>query len=270
MNLTLPVSARVPAPAADVTQALRDVEQHGLAILPGVLAGEKLKRVRDALYHAAESDYSRGRAQKLDYIDNPNDTTNRRVANILSRDPLFEDLASHPVAVQVVKELLGWPALLNNMSANILGPGGGESVLHADQMAVPEPWPAQPQGVNIFWCIDDFTDANGGTRVVPGSHKLNRPPRPEEAQAETVAVEAPAGSIIMIESRTWHKTGFNRTASQSRGAIFTWYMRWIYRTQENWFLSLRPEVRQFASEEMLVLLGYKTQGLGLVNGESPA
>jgi hypothetical protein len=29
-------------------------------------------------------------------------------------------------------------------------------------------------------------------------------------------------------------------------------------------------VRQFASNEALVLLGYKTQGLGLVNGASPA
>jgi hypothetical protein len=29
-------------------------------------------------------------------------------------------------------------------------------------------------------------------------------------------------------------------------------------------------IRQFASEDMLVLLGWKTTGLGLVNGASPA
>ena len=74
----------------------------------------------------------------------------------------------------------------------------------------------------------------------------------------------------MFESRVWHKTGFNRTADERRAGVFGWYTRPIYRTQENWFLSLKPEVRQFATEEMLVLLGYKTQGLGLVNGASPA
>jgi len=52
--------------------------------------------------------------------------------------------------------------------------------------------------------------------------------------------------------------------------VFAWYTKPIYRTQENWFLSLRPEVRQFASDDMLVLLGYRTAGLGLVNGASPA
>ena len=52
--------------------------------------------------------------------------------------------------------------------------------------------------------------------------------------------------------------------------MFAWYTKPIYRAQENWFLSLRPEVRQFASDEALVLLGYKAEGLGLVNGVSPA
>ena len=74
----------------------------------------------------------------------------------------------------------------------------------------------------------------------------------------------------MLKSRVWHKTGVNRTASESRAGVFAWYTKPIYRAQENWFLSLRPEIRQFASDEMLVLLGYKTEGLGLVNGASPA
>uniref|UniRef100_UPI0038F81D33 phytanoyl-CoA dioxygenase family protein n=1 Tax=Streptomyces scabiei TaxID=1930 RepID=UPI0038F81D33 len=81
------------------------------------------------------------------------------------------------------------------------GPGGGEMVLHADQIFVPEPWPARPQGVNVAWCIDDFTDENGATRIVPGSHRLNRKPAAEEATAESVALEAPAGSIVVMESR---------------------------------------------------------------------
>jgi len=169
-----------------------------------------------------------------------------------------------------VKAVLGWPALLGNISANITGPGGGEMVLHADQIFVPEPWASEPQGLNVAWCLDDFTEANGATRFAPGSHKLNRAPRPEDAHVETVPMEAPAGSAVVFESRVWHKTGNNRTAAEQRAGVFAWYTRPIYRTQENWFLSLRPEVRQFASEEALVLLGYKTVGLGLVNGASPA
>jgi ectoine hydroxylase-related dioxygenase (phytanoyl-CoA dioxygenase family) len=106
--------------------------------------------------------------------------------------------------------------------------------------------------------------------MVTGSHRLNRAPRPDEADAPTLAIEAPAGAIVVLDSRVWHKTGNNRTRGRRRAGVFAWYTRPIYRAQENWFLSLDPSVRQFASDDMLVLLGWRTTGLGLVNGASPA
>jgi ectoine hydroxylase-related dioxygenase (phytanoyl-CoA dioxygenase family) len=261
--------ADLPAPTRDLAQGLGDISRFGLAIVPEVLAGDTLKRTREALYRAAESDRAREREQRFG-LDYAHDETNQRVWNVLSRDPLFEDLAFHPLAVGFVRGVLGWPALLGNISANITGPGGGEMVLHADQLFVPQPWPAEPQGLNVAWCLDDFTEANGATCFAPQSHRLNRTPWPEEGGAAVVPIEAPAGSIVVFESRVWHRTGRNRTADETRAGVFAWYTRPIYRTQENWFLSLRPEVRQFASEDALVLLGYKTAGLGLVNGASPA
>ena len=263
------MSVVLPEPTRDLDQGLRNLAEHGLTIVPDVLTGDRLTAVRDALYRAADADRARGRELKFS-LDYAGDDTNRRVWNVLSRDPLFEDLAFHPLAVAYVKAVLGWPALLGNLSANITGPGGGEMVLHADQIFVPEPWSSEPQGLNVAWCIDDFTEENGGTRFAPGSHRLNRMPTDGETDVATAAIVAPAGSIAIFESRVWHKTGHNRTADQSRAGIFAWYTKPIYRTQENWFLSLRPEVRQFAGDDALVLLGYKAEGLGLVHGMSPA
>ena len=267
--MSLAPALAVPPPTRDLAQGLRNIAEYGLTIVPDVLTGDVLSRAREAFYRAADSDRARQREQKfsLDYAE---DDTNRRVWNVLSRDPVFEDMAFHPLALDYVKAVLGWPALLGNISANITGPGGGEMVLHADQIFVPEPWASAPQGMNVAWCLDDFTEANGATRFVPGSHKLNRAPRAEDRQAETAPMVASAGSAVVFESRVWHKTGHNRTADQQRAGVFAWYTKPIYRAQENWFLSLRPEVRQFASDEALVLLGYKAEGLGLVNGVSPA
>ena len=267
--MSLAPALAVPPPTRDLAQGLRNIAEYGLTIVPDVLTGDVLNRARDALYRAADSDRARQREQKFS-LDDAQDDTNRRVWNVLSRDPVFEDMAFHPLALDYVKAVLGWPALLGNISANITGPGGGEMVLHADQIFVPEPWASAPQGMNVAWCLDDFTEANGATRFVPGSHKLNRAPRPDDSQAETAPMVAPAGSAVVFESRVWHKTGHNRTADEQRAGVFAWYTKPIYRAQENWFLSLRPEVRQFASDEALVLLGYKAEGLGLVNGVSPA
>jgi hypothetical protein len=260
----------LPSPTRDLARAARDIKEFGLCMIPDVLHGSKLSRVRDALYRAAEDDRARGWEQKNFGLDYDHDKSNQRVWNVLSRDPVFADLVEHPLALELVKSVVGWPALLGNLSANITGPGGGEMVLHADQIFVPEPWPTDPQGVNVAWCVDDFTEENGATRMVPGSHRLHRSPREDEADTPTVPLEAPAGTMVVFESRVWHKTGFNRTKNQHRAGIFGWYTRPIYRTQENWFLTLNPGLRQFASDDMLVLLGYRAEGLGLAYGASPA
>jgi ectoine hydroxylase-related dioxygenase (phytanoyl-CoA dioxygenase family) len=258
----------LPKPTRDLAQAARDIKAHRLSMVEGVLERETLRRVREALYRAADDDKARGRERKFG-LDYAHDETNQRVWNVLSRDPVFSDLVEHPAALELLRSVIGWPALLGNISANITGPGGGEMVLHADQIFVPEPWPAEPQGVNVCWCVDDFTEENGATRMVPGSHLRHRNPQAGEAGEATLPMEAPAGTMIVMEARVWHKTGHNATADERRAGIFAWYTRPIYRTQENWFLALDPSVKEFASDTMLELLGYKTQGLGLVYGASP-
>ena len=259
---------RLPRPTDDLDRAERDLAADGICAVRGVLTGDVLAEARDQLYRAAAEDRARGREVKFG-LDYGHDDTNQRVWNVLSRAPIFADLAEHPVALRLLRSVLGWPMLLGNLSANITGPGGGEMVLHADQIFVPEPWPAEPQGANAAWCVDDFTADNGATCFVPGSHLLHRSPRPVDV-VDAVPLEAPAGTLVVFESRLWHRTGHNRTTEQRRAGIFGWYTRPIYRTQENWFLSLDPRVRQFASDDLLVLLGFRTAGLGLVNGASPA
>jgi ectoine hydroxylase-related dioxygenase (phytanoyl-CoA dioxygenase family) len=262
-------AAALPRPTQDIEQAKLDIKEHGLCLVDSVLAPAKLHEARQALYRAAVADRARNWEQKF-ALDYAHDESNQRVWNLLSRDPVFGDLAEHPLALELVRHVIDWPALLGNISANITGPGGGEMVLHADQIFVSEPWPSEPQGVNVAWCLDDFTEENGATCVVPGSHQFHRNPRQDENILPVRPVVAPAGTMIVVESRVWHRTGLNRTTDQHRAGVFAWYTRPIYRAQENWFLSLNPAIRQFASDNMLVLLGYRTVGLGLVNGRSPA
>ena len=267
MNAALPImTAALPSITDDLDQAERDLREHGICFVSGVLTAEQLADVRAGLYRAARLDTRRKLTHsgfRLDYGEG-----NHRVWNTLSLDPVFSDLAEHPAALRLVRSVLGWPALLGNQSANIAMPGCEGGLLHADQGFIQEPWPALPQGCNVAWCIDEFTEENGATRFVPGSVRHHRPPG-ETDEDRSVAAVAPAGTMVVFESRIWHRTGTNRTGDQSRAALFNWYTRPIYRPQENWFLSLNPRILEGASEEMLVLLGYKTEGFGKVNGRSP-
>jgi ectoine hydroxylase-related dioxygenase (phytanoyl-CoA dioxygenase family) len=253
-----------PQPTRDLERALADLDVHGACIVVDALDADLLKEVHTALYRAAESDRKRGWRQ--DYQYGADDHVNQRIWNLPSRDPVFCDLVEHPAALRLAKSALGWPMLLSNISANITGPGTGEMMMHADQGAFPGPWD-RPHVINIAWCLDDFTEANGATRVVLGSHLLNRQATREEWDAPTAPLIAKAGAMVAVDGRLWHKTGANTTKDQRRAGIFAVYTLPMYLPQELWWLSLDPAVRQFGSDTLLTLLGFKGDYFyGRVNG----
>ncbi|MGI9328658.1 MAG: phytanoyl-CoA dioxygenase family protein [Pseudomonadales bacterium] len=256
----------LPPVVDDLSQAREHIREYGLALISGQLSAAQLQRARDATYAATEDDQRQQRQAdkfQLDYGEG-----NVRVWNILNRDPVFREIVQLPAVLALLREVIGWPALLGNISANIAMPGSEGGMLHADQIFVPRPWPPEPQGMNFSCLLDDFTADNGATEVAPRSHLAGGDVDLSAPEVNAVPVVAPAGTLMVLESRLWHRTGSNRS-SQPRAALFGWYTRPIYRTQENWFLSLDDQVVEDASDELLVLLGYKTQGLGLVYGRSP-
>jgi ectoine hydroxylase-related dioxygenase (phytanoyl-CoA dioxygenase family) len=256
-----------PRPTRDLDRAMADLDRYGACVVEGALAGDKLAEVQTALYRAAETDRRYGLAQ--DYQYGGDDHVNQRIWNLPSHDPVFCELAEHPIAMHFVKKLLGWPALLSSMSANITGAGGQSMVLHADQGYMPPPW-SRPLGVNVGWCVDDFTAANGATCYIPGSNHWDGAAHEDakrngELREQLVPLEAPAGSAIVMEGRLLHTNGVN-TIGVRRAGIFSWYTLPIYLPQENWFLSLNPAIRQFGSETLQTLFGFRPQVLGRING----
>jgi ectoine hydroxylase-related dioxygenase (phytanoyl-CoA dioxygenase family) len=255
---------RAVTPTGDLDHALADLREFGACVVVEALCREMLAEVHTALYRAAHSDRSYGLAR--DYRFGGDDHVNQRVWNLPSRDPVFWALAEHPIAMHFVETVLGWPALLSSMAANITAAGGQSMILHSDQGYMPLPWD-RPHGVNVGWCIDDFTIANGATSFIPGSHLWNGEGqnRLEDLKDQLVPIEAPAGSAIVMEGRVLHTNGIN-TNGVRRAGIFSWYTLPIYLPQENWFLSANPAIRQFASERVQTLLGFRPQVMGRVNG----
>lgn len=250
-----------PAPVADLDTALAQLERHGACILTDVLDAETLAEVREATYRVARNERRYGWSQSYQY--GADDHVNQRIWNLPSRDPIFAALAEHPVAIEVVKRTLGWPASLSSMSANITNGGGASMVIHTDQGYLPGPLD-RPWVYNLAWCVDDFTVDNGATLIAPGSHRLAGP-LPAEARAAMIPATATAGSLFILDGRLWHTNGLN-TNGQSRAGLFTVYtLPWLM-PQENWALSLDPALRQFGSDTFRTLTGFKPGVLGRING----
>jgi ectoine hydroxylase-related dioxygenase (phytanoyl-CoA dioxygenase family) len=159
--------------------------------------------------------------------------------------------------------LLGKDFLLSSLTANIARPGGAPMYLHTDQGYV-DFWTPKPLVANIAWMLDDFTEANGGTRLVPGSHLVAE--RRQYVLQDTVAAEGPAGAALIFDGRLAHGTGANLTPDEHRHAILAYHCRPFVRQQENFFLGLDPQVRSGERAEVLRRMGFAIwAGLGRTN-----
>lgn len=148
----------VPEPTTDLERAERDLERTGIAVIDDALEADRLAVVREVLYRTARTDRASGRAEPF-HGDGPGPPL-QWVVNLPSRDPVFLDLVEHPIALRFVRQAIGWPALLSNISAIIAGPGNEPQFLHADMTYMPEPW-GRLQVINCVWCVDDFTEETG-------------------------------------------------------------------------------------------------------------
>lgn len=230
------------------------LDEHGYCIVPGVLAPAAVAELRGRLWRATEESERRGAPTRNVGLD-PNEH-NVRVFNLLDLDRAFRDLIQHPLALALVRHVLGERFLISNFTANIALPGSRPMKLHSDQsIVIPEPWLA-PWALNVIWCLDDVREANGATRFVPGSHRVTRRAGlPADAEARSLPFEAEAGAAIAMDGRMWHTSGANTTADEQRAMLFGYYSADFIRPQQNWNAALSPATIAELSPAMRGWLG---------------
>ncbi|MDY7105511.1 MAG: phytanoyl-CoA dioxygenase family protein [Actinomycetota bacterium] len=262
----------IPDPTTDLDRALHDLSVAGVAVLAGALPDERVAEAREHLDAVAEAERRAGTAILEDGSSSDGQYrsgANQRVVALLAKGEVFRRLAVDRAVVEIIRRAFGgtygYPdevvetygldrVLVSSVTANIARRGGREMGLHADQGFVPATTP-YPVIVNAVWPLVDFTADNGATRVAPGSHLQDQVALTTQPPA-TIAVEAPAGSVVLVDGRTWHGTGANRT-SRPRPAILATYCRPWVRTFANHALELDPQVLVDAPDELLDLVGYR-------------
>lgn len=177
-----------------------------------------------------------------------------RINNLLVHDEIFWGVALCPEVLQLAEAILDPELLLSSLCTLTLGPGQQEQPLHEDTQLLPVPRPRAPLAVNAIWALSDFTEANGATRVVPGSHKYGDSPK-YGSDAPTVAATMPAGSIMLFDSALWHKGGAN-TSKERRYALSCYYCVGWMRQQENLQLGIPREIAASFPRRLQELCGY--------------
>jgi len=140
--------------------------------------------------------------------------------------------------------------------------GGGESSqsIHRDRWAFLHRFEGVEPEVSTIWALCDFSEANGATRVIPGSHRwqersLTRALREED----TVPAEMPKGSVVIYLGSTFHSGGANKTGLARAGLNVDYNLAFL-RQEENQYLSCPSEVARTLPKEIAKLIGYTQSG----------
>jgi ectoine hydroxylase-related dioxygenase (phytanoyl-CoA dioxygenase family) len=276
-NAVMSLSASIDtlATAMPLEQAKRDLAADGYCVIENILTRQDIVALKTRLAEQAEGERARGIA----FHDGGPTRPNQRVWMLVNKGRMFRDLVLHPIVDALMGHLLGPDFLLSSLTANIASPGGERMVLHTDEGYVGF-WTPVPVVANIAWMLDDFTEANGATRLVPKSH-LNQTVTPRSSSyapsdaanypkpEDTIAVEGKAGSILCFDGRIWHGTGANST-NRPRHALLSYHCRPFVRQQENFALGILPEIRDSERPALLNRLGFAPwAGLGRVESPRP-
>jgi len=191
----------------------------------------------------------------------------RRVYALFAKTRTMDAAAIHPLVLGVVERVIGH-AQLSAPTGIEIGPGEVAQILHHDDSIYPLPRPHPEMVLNTMWSLDDFVEANGATRIVPGSHRwFDERPTPTTA---TIPAEMAAGSVLFYIGSLWHGGGANHTDRPRLGVIIEYAASWL-RQQENHLLAVPRAVVAQLPEQLQELLGYNVRPpfMGYVDGRHP-
>jgi ectoine hydroxylase-related dioxygenase (phytanoyl-CoA dioxygenase family) len=181
----------------------------------------------------------------------------RRTGGLVARSPLCRDFVTHPLVLGVVGRVLAHATNFHLHLTQVIaiGPGEPGQLIHRDQWAFdffPFPSGYEVQ-CNTIWAMTEFSEANGATRVIPGSHRLAD--KLQFQHADTVPAEMPAGSVVFYTGSLYHGAGANRSDAIRYGLNLTYALGWL-RQEENQYLSVPLDVARTLPEPLLKLIGY--------------
>ena len=250
--------------SATLSGYLETIEDQGYCIVEDAVDEDLMRKIRNAVTRLEDENDVQPRGNRAEGF------ATKRMYNLLAKDEVFWELPVHPNILPFAEHLLDEECLLSGTTCMHIGPGEVHQGLHSDDGLVSVRRPRIPFMVTTIWAFTDFTEENGATRIVPGSHKFDHEPRKGE-KVDHVPAEMKAGSVLIVNGGTWHCGGANNTQDEWRLGVSVQYCQGYLRQQQNQYYSLRPEVVKAMPERLAALCGFTLYKgiMSHVDGERP-
>ncbi|MEE9296943.1 MAG: phytanoyl-CoA dioxygenase family protein [Phycisphaerae bacterium] len=247
---------------ANTDSVIGALRRTGAAVVENVLDAD----IVDACTAELRTEFdARGKLQEDDFSG----YRTLRCSSVLGYAPTTAEMIGHPLVLAVADAILKPHCLAYRIGSTTgieILPGEDHQVLHTDDSIYPLRIPGLEFQIGVMWALNDFTEENGGTRLVLGSHEV--PTYDERRLDEPVQAVMPQGSVLFYMGSLWHGGGANRSNGPRMGLINTYSLGWL-RQEVNQYLAVPPEIAARYDETIRCLLGYTKHGRSLGHGHTP-
>ena len=189
-------------------RVVQEVIDRGYAIIPGALPSSRVEALKTELGRAVEEDLLLFDAEeRRTGIPHPD---RWMVHNAMLRGAELARMIEHALMHAYFTRFLGDACILYAYQTSSMPPFGTNysNRIHVD---CPRLIPGYPTNMGVFFALDDMTEENGATYFLPGSQNRLDMPAKAEFTAKAERAVCPAGSMILMNPRTWHRGGNNLT-----------------------------------------------------------
>jgi ectoine hydroxylase-related dioxygenase (phytanoyl-CoA dioxygenase family) len=235
--------------SAELESHLERMKRDGYTIVERVIDDDTIAALRDDVRRLERELATRPAANLFEGV------RTLRIYNLLVHGAIYHPIPIHPRVLPIIEGVLDRGCLVSSLSSIDIGPGEAAQPLHADDQLIPLPKPHVSIICNTMWALTDFTEANGATRLVPGTHSADRSPQPFGEKVKTIAAEMPAGSVLAFDGSIWHSGGANLTGESRLGIAMNYCAGWL-RQQENQQLGIPLDIARTFSPRLRGLTGF--------------
>lgn len=250
----------LPTPTKDLQQLRHDLYEWGFCLIEDGLSNEQCTRIRERVADQAAAERELGIAYMVESQQHLWSLVNKGVdfVGLLEHDPAA--VQAGPMIERLLDETLGPGWNHFSLLANISYPGCHPQPMHQDQTWVaPIHTHEAPILVNTMYVLQDVNEHNGGTLLVPGSHRANGTPETGlyGPLPRPINLEAPAGTVLMFDGRLLHGGAVNHS-DDFRYVLTNSVVKPWARQQENFVLGMSPAVLAEASDKLLWRTGFQS------------
>ena len=226
----------------DIDTIIAEMDERGYCVIPSVISTDKADEARAVLERLLAEEATEGTWRMK----------TQRVSRIAVKDPIFVELMVHPLIIAIWKSYLDEDAICSTWTANTAYPGYDRIGWHPDFpfQRINQPFPTDNVSGQTMWLLDDLTVENGGTGIMPYSHRQGRRPPPEAVNRwmeGAEILEGKRGSVMVMNGKTWHTARPNVT-DRARSVLLGMYTRPFYVTQED----MRAQLAELENPSELV------------------